>query len=79
MADLHVGNTNRVLTESELGEVLGLSKWTVRGMRLKEGMVHFTVGHRIFYRLESVLAWIDDKERGQQKPVDEYGTLREIK
>ncbi len=69
---------NKILTEKELAGELGLSIWTVRGMRIKEGCPHFNVGYRIFYRLESVLAWMDSRELGQQKLKPEYGKLRRI-
>jgi len=70
---------SKVLNEKELAIELGLSAWTVRGMRLKEGCPHFTVGSRIFYRLETVLSWIESRERGNQEmePVL-YGSIRKI-
>lgn len=73
---------NKVLTEKELADVLGLSVWTVRGMRLKEGCPHFTVGSRIFYRLETVLAWISSREQSQQiqePAAQEFGRIRQIR
>ncbi len=74
-------NTARVLNERELAAELGLSPWTVRGMRLKEGCPYFTVGARIFYRLATVLAWIAAKEqdgRQQPAPAPKVGVLRRI-
>ena len=69
----------QVLTEKELASELGLSQWTIRRMRLQEGCPHFTVGSRVFYRLESVLSWISEREeRGRQEPTKPYGTLRRI-
>src|SRR4051794_15827087 len=74
---------NRVLSEKELADELGLSPWTVRGMRLKEGCPHFTIGSRIFYRLESVLAWMAVKEAACVAPDPdepaELGKLRIIR
>ena len=75
---------HKVLTEKKLAEELGLSPWTVRGMRLKESCPHFRVGHRVFYRLEVVLAWIAKKEAEQEArciitPDDNYGKIRPIK
>jgi len=71
----------KVLSERELATELGLPYTTVRNMRLKEKCPHFTVGHRIFYRLESVLAWMDKQEQAneQQPQEQEYGTLRMIR
>jgi len=70
-----------VLNEKELADELGLSAWTVRGMRLKEGCPHFMVGHRVFYRKESVMAWIAAKEAGSIPASEavEYGKIRPIK
>ena len=56
-----------------------VTPWTIRNWRLAGGMPSFTVGKRIFFRLESVLRWIDEREKGG--PVEraqEYGTLRRI-
>lgn len=72
---------SKILTEKELAAELGLSPWTVRGMRLKEACPHFTVGGRIFYRKESVLEWITAKERSQQyaeRGPAQIGKLRRI-
>ena len=55
-----VGKT--VLSEKELAVKLGISKWTVRRWRLKAGLPFFGTEGRIFYRLESVLKWIENEE-----------------
>jgi len=73
-----MGKRNQVLTEKELAAELGISRWTARGMRLKDGCPHFTVGCRIFYRLETVLKWLDQKECMQEPETNQYGKLRRI-
>lgn len=70
----------KVLSEKELAKELGLSPWTVRTLRLQSGLPHFRTAGRVFYRLESVVKWMDCQERGEKvvesNPV--YGTLRRI-
>lgn len=68
----------KVLTEKELAVELGLSAWTVRRMRIQENCPCFNVGKRIFYRLESVLAWIAAKEQGEPEEPKQVGMIRRI-
>lgn len=72
---------NTVLTEKELAQKLGLSSWTVRRMRIQEGLTHFKIGHRVFYRLESVLGWINTRESSNNSTRQEssIGMLRVIR
>ena len=72
--------TKRVLSERELATELGISPWTARLWRLQLGMPHFRTAGRIFYRLESVLAWMTEQEKSD-KPNEDfgYGQLRNIK
>lgn len=85
MADLwiqkQIEKQNTVLSEKELAQRLGLSSWTVRRMRIQEGLTHFMIGHRVFYRLESVLEWIGDRESSGSSASKEssVGTLRVIR
>ena len=85
MADIlnqkQVERQNTVLTEKELAQRLGLSSWTVRRMRIQEGLTHFKIGHRVFYRLESVLGWINAREAGNTGTGQEpsIGMLRVIR
>lgn len=77
MADLHV------LNDKELAKVLDptgkiVTPWTIRKWRIEGGMPSFSVGRRIFYRLESVLAWISSKEQGEPEPQKQYGVIRRI-
>ncbi len=70
---------HRVLNEKELAAELGLSAWTVRRFRLQGGMPCFWVGGRVFFRLPSVLAWLDKQEQGEQPaPVAQIGVLRRV-
>ena len=62
----------KVLTEKELAVELGLSPWTVRTMRLQKGLPHFRTAGRIFCRLHSVEAWMDNQEKGR---VQEFATV----
>lgn len=72
----------RVLTEKELATELNLSPWTIRTLRIQSGLVHFRTAGRIFYRLESVLAWMDAQERSsssKSEQVSGIGVLRVIR
>lgn len=57
----------KLLSEKELSQILGLSPWTVRTMRLREGMPFIQSGSRIFYRLEKVKSWLDKQEEKNSK------------
>ncbi|SFM11542.1 helix-turn-helix domain-containing protein [Pelosinus propionicus] len=75
---------NTVLNDKELAKVLDptgkiVTPWSIRNWRLQGGLPSFRVGNRIFFRLESVLTWMDNKETGIQKTETmQYGTLRKI-
>ena len=56
--------TNRCLSEQEVAETLGLSYWSVRQMRLQQGLPHFKCGRRVFYRLHTVQNWLEQQELG---------------
>lgn len=68
----------KVLSEKELAVELGLSPWTVRTLRLQSGLPHFRTAGRMFYRLESVLRWMDEQEQGHREPEPTRGVLRRI-
>lgn len=70
---------NKVLSEKELAVELGLSPWTIRTLRLQSGLPHFRTIGRVFYRLQSVLCWMDECEKGQSEPESTYGVIRKIK
>jgi hypothetical protein len=59
--------SENLLSEKELSKILGLSPWTVRTMRLREGMPFLQSGSRIFYRLEKVKSWMDKQEEKNSK------------
>ena len=63
-------DTNRCLSEQEVAEYLGLSYWSVRQMRLQQGLPHFKCGRRIFYRQESVQRWLEQQEQGTVTTAD---------
>ncbi|MDF2788006.1 MAG: Helix-turn-helix domain [Neobacillus sp.] len=58
----------KILSEKELASELGLSQWTVRTLRLQRGLPHFRTSGRIFYRLESVISWMDKQEESEEAP-----------
>ena len=59
---------NRVLTEKQLADYLGVSYWTVREWRLQEDDPLPTVGYgRILYRLKTVEAWLARSEERNVK------------
>lgn len=71
----------RVLSEKEIAAELGISPWTVRTLRLQSGLPHFRTAGRIFYRLETVLTWMDKQEQvgvPEMEP-DSYGVLRRVR
>lgn len=70
----------KVLNEREIAAELGLKPATVRRLRVQLGLPHFRTAGRIFYRLESVLAFLDKQEQSSQtEPEPETGTLRRVK
>lgn len=70
---------NKVLSEKELAVELGLSPWTIRTLRLQSGLPHFRTIGRVFYRLQSVLRWMNEQEEGGAEVEPTYGSIRKIK
>ncbi|MPM77400.1 hypothetical protein SDC9_124403 [bioreactor metagenome] len=75
---------DRVVNDKELARAIDptgkiVTPWTIRNWRLQGGMPSFRVGNRIFFRLESVLRWMDSREAGipESAPAS-YGKLRRI-
>jgi hypothetical protein len=73
-----------ILNDKELAKTLDntgkiVTPWTIRTWRLQGGLPSFRVGHRIFFRLTSVLEWISEKEKTAVEPVEQYGVIRKIK
>ena len=52
-----------MLTEKELEQNTGISAWTWRRFRIEAGLPHIQVGSRYFYRLESVMSWLAEREQ----------------
>ena len=52
----------KIFTERQLAQELNLSPWTIRRWRVSAGLPHFRTAGRIFYRMESVLAWMNKAE-----------------
>ncbi len=52
----------KIFTERELARELKVSPWTVRGWRIKANLPHFRTAGRVFYRMESVINWMDKEE-----------------
>ncbi len=64
-------NTNiqevHILTEAELAAYLHLPRWTIRSLRLQQGLPYFRTARRVFYCLEDVITWIHQEgERNRQ-------------
>jgi hypothetical protein len=82
--ELTMTETQVVLNDKELALKLDpsgkiITTWTIRNWRLQGNLPYFQVGKRIFYRLSSVLSWMNDKESGRQEPEPaQYGKLRKI-
>lgn len=75
---------NTVLNDKELAKILDptgkiITSWTIRNWRLQGGMPSFSVGKRIFFRLESVLTWIDKKEKDENGIKLQHGVIRKIR
>ena len=51
-----------ILSEKELAAQLGMSYWTIRDLRLRQGLPHFRCGKKVLYRLITVLEWIEQQE-----------------
>lgn len=62
--------TARCLSEQEVAESLGLSYWSVRQMRLQQGLPHFKCGRRVFYRMETVQNWLQQQEQSTVSTAD---------
>jgi hypothetical protein len=56
-------NINHCFSEQELAKKLDLSYWSVRHLRLQQGLPHFKCGRRVFYRMETVQKWFDSQEQ----------------
>ncbi len=57
-----MSDSDRLLSEKELSQLLGLSVFMVRKMRIKQGMPYIRAGTRVFYREQSVKRWLLKQE-----------------
>ena len=55
---------DRLLTAAELAELLNVSERWVRRHTCSDELPHFRLGKHPRYRLERVLAWLEERERG---------------
>lgn len=70
--------SNGILTEKEVARHLGISWWTVRRWRVKEGLPCILVGNRIFYRLSTVIEWLGQQEHksvAERKKVTRFASV----
>jgi len=72
-----------VLNDRELARKLDpsgkiITPWTIRKWRLDGGMPSFSVGKRIFFKYDSVMAWIGEKEKGMTGKPKQIGRIRPI-
>lgn len=58
----------KIFTEKELAIELNLSPWTIRLWRL-QGMPYVRPAGRIFYRMESVINWLEHEEQHSVKLI----------
>ena len=54
--------TFKIYSEKELAEKLMVSPWTIRLWRMQLDLPYFRTARRIFYRLDSVVQWMDAEE-----------------
>ena len=57
-----MSDTNRLLSEKELAQMLGITTFMVRKMRTQTGLPFIRAGFRIFYREQSVRNWLNAQE-----------------
>ena len=55
----------KYMSEKELAETLGVTRYIVRKWRKHEGLPFITAGTRFLSRLSRVKAWLDKKEHSE--------------
>lgn len=70
--------SNHCLNEHELASILNLSYWTVRQLRLQQGLPHVKCGRRVFYRWNTVQEWLTQQELGKAHPSPIKTPIRAI-
>ena len=58
-------NVEKYMSEKELAETLGVTRFMIRKWRRNEGLPFITAGTRFLYRLSRVKAWLDKKEQSE--------------
>ena len=56
---------DKLLNEKDLAQELGISTWSVRYWRFKKGLPCIKAGRRIFYRMSTVLQWLENNEKAE--------------
>lgn len=69
----------KIYTEKEIAAELMVSPWTIRLWRLQVGLPHFRTAGRIFYRLETVLHWMEVEERRNVDLLKEEAGQNKVK
>jgi excisionase family DNA binding protein len=59
--------SDRLLTAAELAEMLGVKERWVRSHTVNGDIPHFRLGRYPRYRLDRVLAWLEQQERGGRR------------
>lgn len=70
---------NKIYSEKEIATEFSVSPWTVRLWRLQAGLPHFRTAGRIFYRLDSVLRWMDSQEYKNMEKISGSNIEQSIK
>ncbi len=53
----------KFLSEKDLAEALGVTRFMIRKWRRNEGLPFITAGTRFLYKLSRVKAWLEEKEQ----------------
>ena len=73
----------QIFNEREIADYFGVSPATVRRWRLQLNAPHFRTAGKIFYRLPSMLSWMENLEQSSSQEAEpeeaEYGGMRVIK
>jgi len=58
-----------ILTVSQLADLLGVHQDTIYTMVRQKQIPHFRIRSRIFFRVESINAWMQEQERSNTQVV----------
>lgn len=56
-------SVEKYLSEKQLAEALGVTRYIIRKWRKREGLPFITAGTRFLYKLSRVKAWLEKKEQ----------------